>query len=86
MTDFNITVSTYSSIEDFMNSNEFKSFDAHCNQYMSDVKAKAQENLTDEQKEEFLQWWENRMPEGFWNTRSNETFNAILYAISMGGG
>lgn len=73
-------------MEEFMQTPEFKAFDEAQAEYTSDVLAMCLDGLTEGERLEFYAWWGSMQWEGFWETRSEAAQNAILTAISWGLG
>lgn len=70
----------------FMESEEFKAFDEHCRQYTEDVLARAMAPLTASERIEFLAWYGGMQWEGYWESRSQAAYGAVMFAISRGLG
>ena len=81
-----IKVITTNDIELFLKSDEFKEFQKQCDTYTEQVIKNALDGLSEAEKAEFFCWYKNQMPDDFWQTRSEKSASAILYAISRGLG
>lgn len=73
-------------VDMFMQSDDFKEFQNQCDEYTKQVLKNTLDGLSETEQTEFLCWYNNQMSDDFWQTRSEKSASAILYAICRGLG